>query len=142
MNASTTTAVCLAVLGVLGCGGHMHSLIAEDSDRELTGGWFRHEGQEPASMMLEFRGQRFEANGFAISHTQNLAQLRRLYGPGRHYDRIFSGLDRDHYVHSAVPELRAPDGATMRCSVVWRDAVAPAGKCVTAAGEHVGFRLE
>lgn len=92
-------------------------------------------------MMLEFRGQRFERRGFAISKTQNLAQLRRRF-PGAHYKRIFSGLDTDHLVYSANPELRALDGTSMQCSVAWRRVVAPAGQCVTADGEDIYVRFE
>jgi hypothetical protein len=49
-----------------------------------------------------------KARGFAIQRNQNLAALRRQYGIDRkHWDRIFSGMDTDHYVYSAEPVLRA-----------------------------------
>ena len=132
---------CLAALTLAGCAGHTHSLIQEESDRDITVGTFRHEGPEGASMVLEFRGTRFEASGFAIQRSQNLAQLRRCY-PGKHYDRIFSGLDTDHYMYTAQPELRAGNGATLRCSAVWRAGGSPVGHCVTAEGTHVNLRFE
>lgn len=94
-------------------------------------------------MALEFRGTRFEARGFAIERDQNLVQLQRRYGIDRkHWDRIASGLDTDHFVYAAQPELRSGNGATLRCSAVWRSGGAPAGHCVTAEGTHINFRFE
>jgi hypothetical protein len=134
---------CLAVLALAGCIGHTHSLIQGESDREITVGTFRHEGPEGSMMVLEFRGTRFEAHGFAIERNQNLADLKRRYGIDRkHWDRIFSGMDTDHYVYSAQPELRSSNGTTLRCSAVWRSGGSPAGHCVTAEGTHVNFRFE
>ncbi len=134
---------CLAVLALAGCIGHTHSLIQGESDREITVGTFRHEGPEGSMMVLEFRGIRFEARGFAIERNQNLAELKRRYGIDRkHWDRIFSGMDTDHYVYAAQPELHAGNGATLRCSAIWRSGGSPAGECVTTDGLHVNFRFE
>lgn len=132
----------LALLLLTACAGHTHSLVPEDSDRDLTVGMFRHEGPDGPAMVLEFAGTRFEAHGFAINRNQNLAELRRRYYPGRHYERIFSGLDTDHYVYTAEPELRTGNGAALRCSAVWRANGSPAGYCVTAEGTHINFRFE
>lgn len=132
----------LATVLLSACAGHTHSLIAEESDRTLKAGLFRHEGQDGPAMILELAGTRFEAHGFAISRTQNLAELRRQYFPGKHYDRIFSGSDAEHYVYSAQPELRAENGATLQCSAAWRAYAAPAGHCVTANGTRIEFRFE
>lgn len=132
----------LATLALVGCAGHTHSLIPEDSDPGLTVGLFKHLGPEGPAMILEFGGKRFEASGFAIHQNQNLAELRRRYGPGRHYDQILSGTDTDHYVYSAQPELRSGDGATLRCSVAWRANGSPAGNCVTAEGTRIDVRFE
>lgn len=93
-------------------------------------------------MILELAGTRFEAHGFVINRNQNLAELRRQYFPGKHYDRIFSGSDAEHYVYSAQPELHAGNGAALRCSAVWRANGSPAGHCVTAEGTHINFRFE
>ncbi len=93
-------------------------------------------------MVLEFSGTRFEASGFAIQRNQNLAELRKKYYPGRHYDQIFSGLDTDHYEYSAQPILRAKNGATLRCFATWRSGGSPAGHCVTSDGVHINFRFE
>lgn len=94
-------------------------------------------------MALEFRGTRFAARGFAIERNQNLAELKRSYGIDRkHWDRIASGLDTDHFVYAAKPELVAGNGATLRCSAVWRSGGSPTGECITADGLHVNFRFE
>jgi hypothetical protein len=132
----------LGSLALAGCIGHTHSLIQGESDREITVGTFRHEGPEGSMMVLEFRGTRFEARGFAIERNQNLAELKRQYGIDRkHWDRISSGMDTDHYVYSAEPVLRA--GMARACvAPPWRANGAPAGHCVTAEGTHINFRFE
>ena len=124
-----------------GCAGHTHSLIHDRSDQDITVGIFRHEGPEGAMMVLELRGDRFEARSFAIERQRNLAELRRLYGTGKHYDRIFSGLDTDHYVYSAEPVLRAANGATLRCSALWRVGGSPSGHCLTGDKPPIHFRF-
>ena len=120
----------LVMLALPGCAGHSHRLVQSDQP-SLAAGWFRHEGQEEPAMILEFEGKRFETHGFAIRRNQNLAELRQQFGSGKHYDRIFSGLDTDHYVYSANPEPRAEDGATIRCSLIWLAAGSPAGSCTS-----------
>jgi len=143
MKTRIAVSTCLATLGLAGCVGHTHSLIQEESDREITVGTFRHEGPEGSMMALEFRGTRFEARGFAIERNQNPAELKRRYGiDRRHWDRIFSGLDTDHYVYTAQPELRSGSSAILRCSAVWRSGGSPAGDCVTVEGAHINFRFE
>ena len=124
-----------------GCASHTHNLIQDGSDQDITVGTFRHEGPEGTAMFLELRGVRFEAQGFAIERKQNLAELRRLYSTGKHYDRIFSGLDNDHYVYSAQPVLRADSGATLRCSAVWRSGGSPSGHCLAADDSRINFRF-
>lgn len=142
MKTLVAVSACLATLALTGCAGHSHSLIPEDSDPGLTVGMFRHLGPEGTAMVLEFGGKRFEASGFAIHRNHNLAELRRRYGSGRHYDRIFSGTDTDHFVYSAQPELRSGDGAAMRCSVAWRANGSPAGNCVPPEGKRIDVRFE
>ena len=143
MKTLIAVSACLATLVLAGCAGHTHSLIPEGSDRDLTVGTFRHEGPDEPVMVLEFGGTRFEARGFAIKRNQNIVELKRQYGVDRkHWVRIFSGLDTDHYVYSAQPVLRAGNGATLRCFAVWRSAGSPAGHCVTSDGVHINFSFE
>jgi hypothetical protein len=143
MKTLSTMAACAAVLVLSACGAHVHSLMPEESDPALGVGWFSHEGPEPPEMDIEFEGKRFEARGFAIEKTQNLKELRRRYGTNRrHWDRIFSGQDTDHLTRSAEADLRAADGAQMRCAVAWRGALTPAGTCFTADGTRLPVRFE
>lgn len=93
-------------------------------------------------MVMEYKGTRFEATGFLIERKQSLAELRRRYGHHKHYARIFSGLDTDHYVYSAEPQLRAKNGATLRCLATWRRGAVASGRCVTDEGKHIDFRFE
>lgn len=143
MRTRVAVSACLAILMLTACAGHMHSLVREDSDREITTGLFRHEGPEGSSMALEFRGTRFEARGFVIERNQNLAKLQRRYGTDRkHWERISSGMDTDHYVYSAEPVLRAGNGASLRCRAAWQAMASPEGHCVTDEGTHINFRFE
>jgi hypothetical protein len=136
----TAVSACLAALALVGCAAHTHSVIADDSDRDIKQATFRHEEPEQPAMTLEFAGKRYEASGFAINRKQNLAELKRRYDP-KHYDRIFSGLDTDHYVYSAEPLLRATDGATLRCFMAWRSGAYPAGTCTTDDGTRIYVRF-
>ena len=140
MSVRNTGFACLFAFALGGCAGHTHSLIQDPSDRDITLATFRHEGPEGTSMVVEFRGARFEAQGFAIVRKQNLAELKRQYGTGNHYDRISSGLDTDHYLYSAQPVLRADSGATLRCFALWQAGGSPAGHCLTADGFRIHFR--
>lgn len=54
----------------------MSGPMPEESDPVFGVGWFTHEGPEPSEMVLEFKGKRFEARGFAIEKIQNLKELR------------------------------------------------------------------
>ena len=142
MGTMATTTACLAVFALLGCSGHTHHLATEESNGAIAVGAFQHEGPGGPSMVLEFEGKSFEARGFAISRKQDLVELKRQYGSSRHYDRIFSGLDTDHFVYSAEPQLSAANGATLRCSAIWRAGGLPVGHCVTMEGVHINLRFE
>ncbi|MDZ4255648.1 MAG: hypothetical protein U1A72_24025 [Sulfuritalea sp.] len=93
-------------------------------------------------MILEFEGKRFEARGFVIRRNQNLEELRQRFGTGKHYDRIFSGLDTDHYVYSANPELRDENGATIGCSLMWLAAESPIGSCTSANRRSIEVKFK
>ena len=142
MKTWIAVSACLVTLTLAGCAGHTHSLIQEESDPDITAGAFGHEGPTGASMVLEFEGKRYEAAGFVINRKQNLAELRREYYPGKHYDRIFSGLNTDHYVYTAQPKLRAGNDAALQCFAVWRAGSSPSGYCVTADRVHIYFRFK
>lgn len=130
----------LIAITLTGCAGHTHSLVHNESDAYISGGTFKHGGSEGTLMVLEFLGTRFEAEGFNIVRRQNLAELRQHFGAGKHYDRIFSGLDTDHYLYSAQAKLHSSSGATLECSAAWKAGGTPAGNCVTADGAHIDFR--
>jgi hypothetical protein len=143
MKLSTIALACLAAFALAGCAGHTHSLIQDESDRDIAVGTFRHEGPEGSAMIFEFGGTRYEARGFVIERNQNLAKLRQRYGTDRkHWDRISSGMDTDHYVYLAEPVLRAANGATLRCHAAWQAMASPEGHCVTDGGTYINFRFE
>lgn len=143
MNALTKIAtVFLSSVTLYGCAGQSHRLVSGDGSGRAVGS-ITHGGVTDATMFLEFGGKRFESCGFAISRSQNLGELRERYGFGsKHYDRVSTGADPEHYRYSAKPELRAEDGTTMQCVLAWRAYEAPAGVCVSPDGKEVKFRGE
>lgn len=143
MKRMVALAVGMAAIAISGCAGHTHSaLVPEETDSRAVSGLFQHEGQDETAMALDFEGKRFEARGFVIRRDQNLTELRRLYGYGKHYDQILSRLDTDHLVYSAMPTLRSHDGTGLRCSMAWRSASSPKGVCKTDDGEMFNVRFE
>jgi len=143
MNALTKIATAfLASVTLYGCAGQSRQLVSEDEPKRAVGS-ITHGGVSDPTLSLEFGGKRFEARGFAINRSQNLARLREQYGFGsKHYDRVSTGTDPEHYRYSAKPELRAEDGTTMQCVLAWRAYAAPAGVCVSPDGKEVKFRAE
>ncbi len=143
MKALTTIAtIFLASVTLYGCAGQSHRLVSEDGSGRAVGS-ITHGGQTEPTMFLEFGGKRFESRGFTINQSQNLGKLREQYGFGsKHYDRVSTGTDPEHYRYSAKPELRAEDGTTMQCVLAWRTYEAPAGICVSPDGKEVKLRSE
>lgn len=131
----------LIAFALAGCAGHSHRL-ASGNALEGVAGFFNHEGSQEPTMVLVIDGIRFEGSGFEIKRGQNLPELRRMFGPGKHYDRIISSLDTDHLVYSASPELRAKSGETIRCLLVWNSGQGPAGVCTKADGKQLDVRFE
>jgi hypothetical protein len=58
MKASTAVSACLATLELTACVGHSHSLVREESDREITAGMFRHEGPDSGVLTEGKAGKR------------------------------------------------------------------------------------
>lgn len=118
-----------SVSALVGCAGHSHRLLSAKGDGVVIGS-FSHEGNAEPSMMVEFEGQQYSSRGFIITRSQNLAELKKqLGGSSKHYQRVASGLDSEHFVYSAKPVLQRSDGKTMQCSLAWRSGQTPAGSC-------------
>lgn len=129
----------LFVLTLSACAGHSHRL-ASDNGMDRVTGVFSDEGAQEPMMVLEIDGTRYEGKGFTIKRSQNLSELRRMYGLGKHYDQITSGMDSDHFSYSATPELRASNGETIRCVMAWKSGQAPAGVCTALDGKEIAIR--
>ena len=134
-------ATCFLGVTLSGCAGHTHRLVSENELPPVTGS-FSHEGTQTPVMVLELEGARYEGRGFVIQHHQDLAKLRKLFGPGKHYDRITNGTDRDHIRHSASPVLRAQNGETIRCLLAWSSGQRPAGVCTKPDGKQIDVRFD
>jgi len=129
-----------AALTLAGCAGHTHGLAPESGNPSVTVGTFSHEGRERPAMVLEFGGQRFAAQGFAIKRNRDYAALQQHHR-GSSPTRIFEGGGTDHDEYSANPELRAADGAVLRCTLNWPAHQAPAGVCETHEGTRITVRF-
>lgn len=114
------------VLG--GCASHSHSLT-EGSAPEFIKGEFIH--GTPSSLILTMSDRRYVANGFDVRRHTNMAELSRRYRgtDPKHWDRIFSGFDRDHETYSAEPKLKAQDGFLLSCQLAWTVGGSPEGIC-------------
>lgn len=134
-------ATCFLGVTLSGCAGHTHQMVSENDSLSVTGS-FSHEGTQAPVMVLELEGARYEGRGFVIQHSQDLAKLRKLFGPGKHYDQIASGMDSDHKRSSASPVLRAPNGETIRCLLAWRSGQGPAGFCTKPDGKQIDVRFD
>jgi len=132
----------LAVLALTGCVGHTHDLAPESGNPEATIGTFTHEGREGPAMVLEFKGQRFAAQGFAIRRDANIAALQQHDRRSMRPSWVSAGSNPEHYEYSATPELRATDGAVLRCTLTWPARPAPAGYCETRAGTRIAVRFD
>ena len=134
-------ATCFFGVIISGCAGHSHRLVSVNNSTPVTGSFSHEEGQEPV-MVLELEGARYEGRGFVIQQFQDIAQLRKLYGFGKHYDQIVSGMDRDHIKNSASPVLRAQSGETIRCLLAWSAGQGPAGVCTKPNGKQIHVRFD
>lgn len=127
------------VLALAGCAGHTHQLASSDSLDYVTGS-FSHEGSQEPVMVLDIIGTQYEGHGFAIKRWQNMSELRKIFGPGKHYDQITSGMDTDHITYSAAPELRSKNGETIRCLLAWQSGQGPSGVCTQVDGKQIEVR--
>lgn len=132
-----------SVSALVGCAGHSHRLLSAKSDGVMIGS-FSHEGNTEPSMMVEFEGQQYSSRGFTITRSQNLGDLKKQLGgsSSKHYQRVKSGLDNEHFMYSANPVLQSSDGKTMPCSLAWRSGQTPAGSCKTDDKGSLEIRSE
>lgn len=134
-------ATCCLGVTLTGCVGHTHRLASENDSLPVTGS-FSHEGTQAPVMVLELEGVRYEGRGFVIRHHQDLAKLRQLFGPGKHYDQIANGMDSDHVRNSASPVLSTESGETISCLLAWRSGQSPAGVCTKRDGTAIDVRFD
>ena len=134
-------ATCFLGVTLSGCAGHTHQMVSENDSLSVTGS-FSHEGIQAPVMVLELEGARYEGRGFVIQHHQDLAKLRQLFGPGKHYDQITNGMDSDHIKNSASPVLRSQSGETIRCLLAWSSGQSPAGVCMKHDGTEIDVRFD
>jgi hypothetical protein len=127
--------VASASLIVVGCASHSHTL-SESSAPEFLKGELIH--VQPSRLVLESKERKYVAEGFEVRRHQNLAELHKRYrmSEPKHWDRISSGLDRDHESFSAEPKPRASNGEELTCRLAWRNATRPQGMCIDSAGKE------
>jgi hypothetical protein len=60
----------------------------------------------------------------------------------KHWDRITSGLDKDHESYSAVANPKAQDGSELTCRLAWRAVQTPQGICQDKAGKEYVLKFD
>ena len=78
----------------------------------------------------------------ALRRKDGGGQTVTLFGPGKHYDRITSGMDSDHIKNSASPILRSQSGETILCLLAWSSGQSPAGVCTKSDGKQIDVRFD
>src|SRR3989338_2951400 len=125
-----------------GCAGHVHTLTETESEVLLTGALLHGGPVESNRLVINRDGKRFEGS-FLVEQTQNWRELRKRYRSNpRHWDRIFSGLDKDHVVSTTRAELKSADGTTLVCDLAWRRDTNPAGVCEEGNGNGEPFAVQ
>jgi hypothetical protein len=124
-----------------GCASHSHFLV-QGAAPELLKGEFVHE--QPSRLILESSEQKYIAEGFEVRRHQNLAELHKRYrmSEPKHWDRITSGLDKDHESYSAEARPKAQDGTELNCRLAWPSGKNPQGTCQDKTGKEYVVRFE
>ncbi|MCK9285486.1 MAG: hypothetical protein M0P39_14525 [Rhodocyclaceae bacterium] len=127
------------VLG--GCASHSHS-IAEGAASGFLKGELVH--LQPSRLILESEERKYVAEGFEVQRHQNRAELRKRYrmSDPKHWDRIASGLDKDHESYSAVANPKAQDGSELTCRLAWRAVQTPQGTCQDNSGKEYVLKFD
>jgi len=60
----------------------------------------------------------------------------------KHWDRITSGLDKDHESYSAEAKPKAPDGSELSCRLAWPSGKNPQGICQDKVGKEYVVRFD
>lgn len=134
----------IALLLAAGCAGHTHTLSSQQSGA-FASGQIVHGGPQDANRLtLERAGKRFEGSFSVVTETNWKEVSQRYRNGGRHWDRIISGLDKDHLLRTARAELKSDDGDALVCDLAWRYGTDPAGVCrpVGDTGKVYAVRFE
>lgn len=128
----------LSLMGIVltGCAAHQHRLDVSADPEHLVSGHMEHMGLDsPDLLVVETVGKRYEGE-LSVKQQLDRSKVRKAYGSdSKHWQRITSGLDRDHHTSVGTAEIKADDGDSMKCRLAWSRADKPAGECVDLAGE-------
>ena len=124
-----------------GCTSHLHEMKTE-SFGDFLKGRFIHEGT--TQLVLESATHTYVAENFEVRRHRDLADLHKRYrmSEPKHWDRISSGLDRDHESFSSEPKPRAASGEELTCRLAWRHASDPQGICVDSTGKEYAITFK
>lgn len=127
------------VLG--GCASHSH-MLGQGSAPELLKGVLVHD--RPSRLVLESSERKYVAEGFEVRRHENLAELHKRYrmSEPKHWDRITSGLDKNHESYSAEAKPKAQDGTELNCRLAWASGKKPEGICQDKAGKEYAVRFD
>lgn len=129
------SAFLLTFLLLGGCASPSYLLLRDEATPFIAGKLVHGQGEETL-LVLDTAGRHYEARGFSVRSSTNLAALRKNYltAGQRHWDRIFAGLDKDHADFVAEVVVRARDGDELACRVSWTETTKPEGVCTDSQG--------
>lgn len=135
MKTTKILALFTSTFVAVGCSTHTHLLNATPDSTLIKGGKFTHEGK--TSLTLSSAAKDYEAKEFPVRSGMKWEELRKQYqfSSPKHWDRIKSGLNRDHLIYSAEPVARSADGDELRCQLLWLSGQSPRGTCTDKAGK-------
>lgn len=135
-------AVLAAFSLVAGCAGHRHDLVS-DPGGEAIAGQLIHGHPAQRDRLIVIRAGRRYAGEFRAERVRDWGALQeRFRGDPRKWERIVSGLDRSNEFSTAHVDLRAADGSSLVCELVWPTRDKPAGACSDAAGEVLSLQFD
>lgn len=133
----------LVALLATGCATHEHKLNPLNDSEHAVAGRLEHGNiGSPDRLVLESKGKRFEGELDVKSHL-NWQGIRKAYGSdSKHWNRIKSGLDKDHQIYVGTGAIKSADGDVMQCRLIWTRSDRPYGECADIAGSRHPLNFE
>jgi hypothetical protein len=130
-------AVLLTVTLATGCATHEHKINNSDSANAVSATLIHGNPSLPDRLVVEAGVKRYEGELTVKKHLE-WSKVRKTYGlDSKHWQKISSGLDKDHHTSVGIAEAKSSDGETMQCRLVWTRTDHPEGECVSQNGTPI-----